>query len=70
MIQTAADKCNLMFFNISLLSQELENLKAYPVEVIAGLLYMGNQTQGMNSSILRDLKISAVIAISQSDTLE
>ncbi|GAA6223816.1 serine/threonine/tyrosine-interacting-like protein 1 isoform X1 [Lates japonicus] len=49
---------------------ELENLKAYPVEVIAGLLYMGNQTQGMNSSILRDLKISAVIAISQSDTLE
>ncbi|XP_040907839.1 serine/threonine/tyrosine-interacting-like protein 1 [Toxotes jaculatrix] len=49
---------------------ELENLKTYPVEIIVGLLYMGDQKQGMDSSVLRDLKISAVISISQSDTLE
>ncbi|XP_035522862.1 serine/threonine/tyrosine-interacting-like protein 1 [Morone saxatilis] len=49
---------------------ELENLKMYPVEIIAGLLYMGDQNQGLDSSILRDLKISAVISISQSDTAE
>ncbi|XP_023257390.1 serine/threonine/tyrosine-interacting-like protein 1 [Seriola lalandi dorsalis] len=49
---------------------ELENLKTYPVEVIAGLLYMGDQKQGTDSSILKDLKIKAVISISLSDTLE
>ncbi|TDH05286.1 hypothetical protein EPR50_G00141160 [Perca flavescens] len=49
---------------------ELENLKTYPVEIIAGLLYMGDQEQGMDSSILKDLKISAVISLSQSNTLE
>ncbi|XP_041808946.1 serine/threonine/tyrosine-interacting-like protein 1 [Chelmon rostratus] len=48
--------------------KELENLKTYPVEVIAGLLYMGDQDQAMESSILRDLKISSIISISQSDT--
>ncbi|XP_070839710.1 serine/threonine/tyrosine-interacting-like protein 1 [Chaetodon trifascialis] len=48
---------------------ELENLKTYPVEVMAGLLYMGAQDQAEDSSILRDLKISSVISISQSDTL-
>lgn len=57
---------NLIYF----FSQELENLKTYPVEVIAGLLYVGDQTQGMDSRILKDLKISAVVSISQSDTLE
>ncbi|GLD46431.1 serine/threonine/tyrosine-interacting-like protein 1 isoform X1 [Lates japonicus] len=49
---------------------ELENLKAYPVEVIAGLLYMGNQTQGMNSSILRDLEKSVLSLPSHKATLE
>ncbi|KAF1378218.1 hypothetical protein PFLUV_G00188250 [Perca fluviatilis] len=49
---------------------ELENLKTYPVEIIAGLLYMGDQEQGMDSSILKDLKISAVISLSQNNTLE
>ncbi|XP_042355814.1 serine/threonine/tyrosine-interacting-like protein 1 [Plectropomus leopardus] len=49
---------------------ELENLKSYPVEIIAGLLYMGDQKQSMDSSVLKDLKISAVISISQRDTLE
>ncbi|KAI3373911.1 hypothetical protein L3Q82_022486, partial [Scortum barcoo] len=49
---------------------ELENLKTYPVEIIAGLLYLGDQTQGLDSSILKDLKISAVVSISESDSLE
>ncbi|XP_074466554.1 serine/threonine/tyrosine-interacting-like protein 1 [Sebastes fasciatus] len=49
---------------------EVENLKTYPVEIIAGLLYMGDEKQHMDSSILKDLKISAVISISQSDILE
>ncbi|XP_070774150.1 serine/threonine/tyrosine-interacting-like protein 1 [Enoplosus armatus] len=49
---------------------ELENLKTYPVEIIAGLLYLGDQKQGMDSSILKDLKISAVVSISQSDAVE
>uniref|UniRef100_A0A3Q1H2A8 Serine/threonine/tyrosine interacting-like 1 n=1 Tax=Acanthochromis polyacanthus TaxID=80966 RepID=A0A3Q1H2A8_9TELE len=49
---------------------ELENLKVYPVEIIPGLLYMGDQKQSVDTSILRDLKISAVISISQSDTTE
>ncbi|XP_036975578.1 serine/threonine/tyrosine-interacting-like protein 1 isoform X1 [Acanthopagrus latus] len=49
---------------------ELESLKIYPVEVLAGLLYMGDQKQGMDSSILKDLKISAFISILQSDTQE
>ncbi|XP_029304324.1 serine/threonine/tyrosine-interacting-like protein 1 [Cottoperca gobio] len=49
---------------------ELENLKTYPVEILAGRLYMGDQKQSADSSILKDLKISAVISISQSDTLE
>ncbi|XP_026228337.1 serine/threonine/tyrosine-interacting-like protein 1 [Anabas testudineus] len=48
---------------------ELENLKMYPVEIIEGLLYMGDQKQNMDTSILQDLKISAIINISQSDTL-
>uniref|UniRef100_A0A671WF57 Serine/threonine/tyrosine interacting-like 1 n=1 Tax=Sparus aurata TaxID=8175 RepID=A0A671WF57_SPAAU len=47
---------------------ELESLKIYPVEVLAGLLYMGDQKQGMDSSILKDLKISAFISMLQSDT--
>ncbi|KAM9348826.1 serine/threonine/tyrosine-interacting-like protein 1 [Symphorus nematophorus] len=49
---------------------ELESLKTYPVEVIPGLLYMGDQKQGTDPSVLKDLKISAVVNISQSDTLE
>ncbi|XP_072231191.1 serine/threonine/tyrosine-interacting-like protein 1 [Leuresthes tenuis] len=52
---------------------ELENLKIYPVEIIAGLLYMGDQKQSTDTSILKDLKISAIITIShltQTDSLE
>ncbi|XP_028277395.1 serine/threonine/tyrosine-interacting-like protein 1 [Parambassis ranga] len=48
---------------------ELENLQIYPVEIIAGLLYMGDQQQGTDSCILKDLKISTLISISEDDTL-
>ncbi|KAM7373925.1 hypothetical protein PAMP_006613 [Pampus punctatissimus] len=44
--------------------------KLSDVEIIAGLLYMGDQKQAMDLSINKDLKISAVISISESNTLE
>lgn len=53
-----------------ILTQELENLKIYPVEVIAGQLYMGDQQQSADLEILRDLKIKAVVNISESDAQE
>lgn len=53
-----------------ILTQELENLTIYPVEVIAGQLYMGDQQQGADLEILRDLKIKAVVNISESDAQE
>ncbi|XP_054872990.1 serine/threonine/tyrosine-interacting-like protein 1 isoform X1 [Amphiprion ocellaris] len=49
---------------------ELENLKVYPVEIVPELLYMGDQKQSVDTIVLRDLKISAVISISQSDAPE
>ncbi|KAM4727384.1 serine/threonine/tyrosine-interacting-like protein 1 [Anableps anableps] len=52
---------------------ELENLKIYPVEIIAGLLYMGDQKQSQDADTLKELKISATINVShfmQSDSLE
>lgn len=50
--------------------QELENLKTYPVEVIAGQLYMGDQQQGADVEILKDLKIKAVVNIAESNNQE
>ncbi|KAM7397527.1 hypothetical protein PAMA_005703 [Pampus argenteus] len=49
---------------------ELENLPTYPVEIIAGRLYMGDEKQAADSTINKDLKISAVISISESNTVE
>ncbi|XP_038146312.1 serine/threonine/tyrosine-interacting-like protein 1 [Cyprinodon tularosa] len=43
---------------------ELENFKIYPVEIIAGLLYMGDQNQWQDPNTLKDLKISATVNIS------
>lgn len=59
---------NILNFNI--LMQELENLKVYPVEVIAGQLYMGDQQQGADLEILKNLKIKAVVNISESNNQE
>lgn len=50
--------------------QELENLKIYPVEVITGKLYMGDQQQGADLEILKDLKIKAVVNITESNDQE
>ncbi|KAM8899564.1 serine/threonine/tyrosine-interacting-like protein 1 isoform 2-T2 [Spinachia spinachia] len=49
---------------------ELENLKTYPVEILAALLYMGDEKQGMDPSVLKDLKVSVVISLSESNNLE
>lgn len=49
---------------------ELENLKAFPVEIIATLLYMGDEKHSVDSSILKDLNVFAVISISESNALE
>lgn len=44
-------------------SQELESLRLYPLEVIPGLLYMGDLKQSQGS--LWNLKIRAIVSISQ-----
>ncbi|XP_026037570.1 serine/threonine/tyrosine-interacting-like protein 1 [Astatotilapia calliptera] len=49
---------------------ELESLKIYPVEILAGLLYMGDEKQSMDFTLIKDLKIGAIVSISESDTLE
>ncbi|KAK2828365.1 hypothetical protein Q5P01_019399 [Channa striata] len=49
---------------------ELENLKTYPVEIIEGVLYMGDQKQVKDDTILSDLKITAIVNVSQSDSLK
>nr|XP_043879664.1 serine/threonine/tyrosine-interacting-like protein 1 isoform X1 [Solea senegalensis] len=49
---------------------ELENLKTYPLEIKAGLLYMGNLKHGTDSTIISDLKIRAIVNVSQCDSLE
>ncbi|XP_071783088.1 serine/threonine/tyrosine-interacting-like protein 1 [Centroberyx gerrardi] len=49
---------------------ELETLQTYPVEIIAGLLYMGDHKQATNRNLREDLKISAMVNISQSSSLE
>lgn len=59
-----------MIVYICWLPQELESLKIYPVEIIAGLLYMGDEKQSMDSTLLKDLKIGAIVSISESHTLE
>lgn len=60
----------LSFTLTFILMQELENLKIYPVEVIAGLLYMGDQQQGADLEVLKNLKIKAVVNISESNNQE
>uniref|UniRef100_A0A3Q3B565 Serine/threonine/tyrosine interacting-like 1 n=1 Tax=Kryptolebias marmoratus TaxID=37003 RepID=A0A3Q3B565_KRYMA len=52
---------------------ELENFQIYPVEIVAGLLYMGDQKQSQDTSILKNLKITAVVNLShftQNDSSE
>ncbi|XP_067929304.1 serine/threonine/tyrosine-interacting-like protein 1 [Watersipora subatra] len=44
------------------LPQELDGIKTYPMEVLPGLLYLGNTEQGRADYIQKDLKIQGRIA--------
>ncbi|XP_034077679.1 serine/threonine/tyrosine-interacting-like protein 1 [Gymnodraco acuticeps] len=44
---------------------ELESLKQYPVEILSGLLYLGDEKQSADCSLLREMKISLIILLSQ-----
>ncbi|KFU95883.1 Serine/threonine/tyrosine-interacting-like 1, partial [Chaetura pelagica] len=45
--------------------QELDNFKLYPVEILPARLYMGNIKQASDQQIQKDLKIKAVVNISE-----
>ena len=38
--------------------RELEQFKTYPIEIIPGLLYMGNEIQGNDKAVQEALKVS------------
>ncbi|XP_072303031.1 serine/threonine/tyrosine-interacting-like protein 1 [Eucyclogobius newberryi] len=48
--------------------KELENLRTYPVEIIPGKLYMGNEEQANSSTTMEPLKIEAVVGLSAHHT--
>lgn len=54
--------------------KELDEVKAYPVEVIPGLLYMGNHQQASAPHVYYDLKIKGTVVctldVGTSKTLE
>lgn len=53
-----------------ILIKELDALQTYPVEIISGLLYLGNWNHGNIPYIQKDLKIKAHINCSvETDTL-
>ncbi|KAI1903537.1 hypothetical protein AGOR_G00028210 [Albula goreensis] len=45
--------------------QELESLHPYPVEILLGQLYMGDYKQATSPHILKDLKLKALVNISE-----
>ncbi|XP_065116599.1 serine/threonine/tyrosine-interacting-like protein 1 [Paramisgurnus dabryanus] len=49
--------------------RELESMKLYPVEILPGQLYMGDYMQAMNPQILKDLKVKALVNISDDGSL-
>ena len=44
-------------FNLQLIFQELDEIQTYPIEVIPGLLFLGNWRQGNAAYIQKDLKV-------------
>ncbi|XP_022537220.2 serine/threonine/tyrosine-interacting-like protein 1 isoform X1 [Astyanax mexicanus] len=50
--------------------RELESLEPYPVEILPGQLYMGEFRQAANPQILKDLKLTALINVSDDLMLE
>ncbi|XP_013992881.1 serine/threonine/tyrosine-interacting-like protein 1 isoform X2 [Salmo salar] len=45
--------------------KELESLRPYPVELLPGQLYLGNYKQAINPYVLKDLKLSALVNVSE-----
>ncbi|KAJ8275714.1 hypothetical protein COCON_G00074660 [Conger conger] len=52
--------------------QELENLQPYPVEILLGQLYMGDYRQAINQHMHKQLKLRALVNVSEvaSDVFE
>ncbi|XP_059400950.1 serine/threonine/tyrosine-interacting-like protein 1 [Carassius carassius] len=55
--------------NIIYTIKELESLNPYPVEILPGKLYMGDYRQATNLQILKDLKINALVNLSDECSL-
>ncbi|KAL6473297.1 hypothetical protein MHYP_G00194850 [Metynnis hypsauchen] len=49
--------------------RELESLRPYPVEILPGQLYMGDFKQAANRKMLRDLRLTALINVSEESSL-
>ncbi|XP_051972586.1 serine/threonine/tyrosine-interacting-like protein 1 [Xyrauchen texanus] len=49
--------------------RELESLEPYPVEILPGQLYMGDYRQATNLQILKDLKLNALVNLSDECSL-
>ncbi|XP_051767362.1 serine/threonine/tyrosine-interacting-like protein 1 isoform X2 [Ctenopharyngodon idella] len=49
--------------------RELESLNPYPVEILPGQLYMGDYRQATNPQILKDLKLNALVNVSDECSL-
>uniref|UniRef100_A0A4W5JCI7 Serine/threonine/tyrosine interacting-like 1 n=1 Tax=Hucho hucho TaxID=62062 RepID=A0A4W5JCI7_9TELE len=45
--------------------KELESLRPYPVELLPGQLYLGDYKQAINPHVLKDLKLSALVNVSE-----
>ncbi|XP_029556077.1 serine/threonine/tyrosine-interacting-like protein 1 [Salmo trutta] len=44
---------------------ELESLRPYTVELLSGQLYLGDYKQAINPHVLKDLKLSALVNVSE-----
>uniref|UniRef100_A0A671RZ52 Serine/threonine/tyrosine-interacting-like protein 1 n=1 Tax=Sinocyclocheilus anshuiensis TaxID=1608454 RepID=A0A671RZ52_9TELE len=49
--------------------REVESLNPYPVEILPGKLYMGDYRQATNLQILKDLKMNALVNVSDECSL-
>ncbi|KAJ7996974.1 hypothetical protein DPEC_G00224090 [Dallia pectoralis] len=45
--------------------KELESFQPYPVELLPGQLYMGDYKQAITPNVLKDLKLSALVNVSE-----
>uniref|UniRef100_A0A673YZY9 Serine/threonine/tyrosine interacting-like 1 n=1 Tax=Salmo trutta TaxID=8032 RepID=A0A673YZY9_SALTR len=45
--------------------KELESLRPYTVELLSGQLYLGDYKQAINPHVLKDLKLSALVNVSE-----